>query len=115
MTAATYDLNGEAIIEQGAFWSLTIRYPGSVVDGYFRGQIKTDFGGDLVADIRNDPPTFSAVNDETSIRFYLNASQTKQIQVPDDFYRYDIIMFPPNRDPIRLLQGKVFVSPGVTL
>lgn len=115
MTAANYDLNGAAIIEQGAYWSLTLRYPGNVAEGYFRGQIKADYGGALITDFRNDPPVYSELNQETTVKFYLNASQTKQMQVPDEFYRYDIIMFPSNSDPIRLLQGKVYVSPGITL
>lgn len=115
MTAANYDLDGDSIIEQGAYWSLTLRYPGNVSEGYFRGQIKTDYGGSLIADFRNDPPSYSEVNEQTTIKIYLNASQTKGIQVPEEFYRYDLIMFPPNADPVRLLQGKVYVSPGITL
>jgi len=115
MTAANYDLNGQAIIEQGAGWSLTLKYPGNVQTGYFRGQIKTDFGGQLIADFRNDPPSYSETNQETTVRFYLNASQTKLMPLPEDFYRYDIIMFPPDHDPIRLMQGKAYVSPGITL
>lgn len=117
MPAATLDLVGEQIIEQGSFWKLTLRYPGNVEGGRIRGQIRKDFAGELLASFQFAGGVYNAEQDKTAYELFLRAQSTESIPVPPvgQFWLYDVLFIAPGQtDPIRILQGKVAVSPGIT-
>ena len=116
MTAATLNLTGNFIIEQGAYWQLQIVHPGDLSNAYLKGQIRRIYGGEVLADFRFDAPDYDAGSNETLFTIYLNASQTLKFPAPDedDNWRYDILLFDGRNDPVRLLQGSVELSLGVT-
>ena len=117
MVAATFDLNNDRIIEQGSYWEMTIKYPGNVTGAFLRGQIRKDYGGDLLAEFRFEQPTYNEESDQTSFPVLLNAPLTKKIPLPEGespFWRYDLYITLPGKEPKRLLQGKVFISPAVS-
>lgn len=116
MTAANIDLEGALIIEQSSYWEMIIRYPGNATGAFIKGQMKTDFGGDPIINFQSRIPEFDAAENKTSFLIFLNAGQTAKIPVPplNKFWRYDLLLYLPSKDPFRLVQGKVFVSPGIT-
>lgn len=114
MTAATLDLTGDSIIEQGSYWSLMIKYPGNVETAQIRGQIKENFGGKILASFHFQEPFFDEDINKTVFLGYLFAAETRKIPVPAQHHVYDWLMYLENQDPFRLLRGNVFVSPGVT-
>ncbi|MBE9182874.1 hypothetical protein IQ268_30525 [Oculatella sp. LEGE 06141] len=114
MPAAIFDLTDERIVEQGSYWALTIHYPGNVATASIRGQIKTTYGGSTLASFSLETPKFEEETNRTKFVIYLSAAQTTKLTPPVDHYVYDLRMLIPSKDPIRLMQGKVKVSPGVT-
>lgn len=117
MTAATFDLKDDAIIEQGSYWSLTIRYPGNLAGASLKGQIRRDYNGQALQSFRFTPFTYDEDEDKSTALMFLNAGQTQLLPMPatnSGFWRYDVKLYRPGQDPIRLIQGKVFVSPGIT-
>lgn len=116
MPAANFDLNDESVIEQGSRWLLTLFYPGDVDKAAFRGQIRKTYGGDVLANFRFAALPYNEETDKTEIRVSLTSNETKKIPLPpsSEFWRYDVIMTPSGGDRVRLLQGRVYVSPGVT-
>lgn len=116
MPAATVDLDGDRIIEQGSYWSLEILYPGNVMGAYLRGQIRKGYGGEAIAELQLLQPDYDEDADKTRFTLFLRAGTTAKMPLPlnGEFWRYDVLLYLPNEDPRRLLQGKVFVSPGIT-
>lgn len=117
MPSATLNLIGEQIIEQGSYWELTLRYPGNVEGGRLKGQIRKDFKEELLATFRFNTGTYEADQNKTAFKMYLRAQESEEIPVPPQgvFWLYDVLFIPPEKnDPIRILQGYVNVSPGVT-
>ncbi|WOB42973.1 hypothetical protein HNI00_07255 [Thermoleptolyngbya oregonensis NK1-22] len=116
MTAPIYDLNNEAIIEQNSFWELMLFYPGNVSTSSFRGQIRRDFGGEVFANFRFEVRPYDEDANKTPVRVFLSSAETTRIPIPESsqFWRYDIVMLVQGGDRRRVLQGKVYVSPGVT-
>lgn len=124
MTAANYDLNGDSIIEQGSYWSLTIRHPGNLSGASLRGEIRKDFRSQKLQSFRFSPFTYEAETDKSIATMFLNSGQTQLLPIPDPIeveglitpghWLYDVKLIRPGQDPIRLLQGRVYVSPGIT-
>lgn len=117
MTAATFDLNGDSIIEQGSYWSLTIRHPGNLAGASLKGQIRRDYKSESLQSFRFTPFTYDADTDKSMALMFLNSGQTQLLPMPTTsagFWRYDVKLYRPSQDPIRLIQGKVYVSPGIT-
>lgn len=117
MPAAILDLVGEQIIEQGSFWKLTLRYPGNVEGGRLRGQIRKGFADELLATFQFIAGIYDAELNKTAYEIFLRAQSTESIPVPPagQFWLYDVLFIAPGQtDPIRILQGKVAVSPGIT-
>lgn len=117
MPAAVLDLDGDLIIEQGSYWSMTLLYPGNVTGSYLRGDIRKNFGGELLARFQFGTGVHSAETNQTSFLCYLNSGTTKKLPIPvgeAPYWRYDILFQPPSKEQTRLIQGKVFISPGVT-
>lgn len=116
MPAANLDLDGDRVIEQGSFWMLDILYPGNASGAMLRGQIRKDYGDDLLAEFRSGQAVYDEETNKTRLTILLNASTTAKIPVPNpnEFWRYDVLFTAPGTEPRRLVQGKVYVSPGVT-
>ncbi len=116
MVAAVLDLNGDRIIEEGSFWNLEIRHPGNIQDSFIKGEIKRAYNGEKLATFRSLPIEYDPVLGKSTITLYLTASDTRRMPVPEDFWVYDVLLFTPGAvdSPVRMLQGKVYVSEGVT-
>lgn len=116
MVAAQLNLDGNRIIEEGSFWQLEILYPGNIQGSYIKGDIKRSHDGDRLATFRQLPIEFDAETGKSSIAIYLTAQDTKRIPIPPDSWVYDVLLFTQGAidSPVRLLQGLVKVSPGVT-
>ncbi len=116
MTAAVLNLTGNFIIEQGSYWELTLSYPGNQINAYLRGQIRKGYNGVVLAEFRYDAPDFNEEEDYTTFKLFLNATQTLKLPIPEEGeeWRYDVLFFDGVNDPIRLLQGSVDLSLGVT-
>jgi hypothetical protein len=116
VTAAQIDLNGEHIIEQNSAWSLQILYPGNVLNARLKGQIRKGYGGELIADFRQRQPIFREADNKTLLELFFSAQETEKIPIPPNntSWIYDVLIYLPGREPFRLIQGRVFVSPGVT-
>tara|TARA_Y100000356_G_C11124208_1_gene216404 strand:+ start:170 stop:505 length:336 start_codon:yes stop_codon:yes gene_type:complete len=109
MTAATYDIT----LDQGSDYSTTLQVSGQTLDGYgARGQIRPNARSDQLS------AEFSCtVTGGTSIGGTVEASlthtQTSELTLAS--YSYDIEVFNTTTDKaVRLVQGKIFVNPGVT-
>lgn len=116
MVAAALDLAGDRIIEENSFWSLVIRYPGNIAESFLKGQIKRAYNGEKLGEFRFLPVEYDAISSQSIITMYLTANDTKRIPVPDDYWLYDVLLFTPGAvdSPVRMLQGKVYMSQGVT-
>jgi hypothetical protein len=116
MPAATLDLSGSTIIEQNSFWSIELFHPGDITGTSLKGQIKEDYGGKMLAEIQMRPAEFIIPIQKTKFFLFIQPGTTAQIPVPPagKNWVYDVLILRPGASPRRLLQGKVFVSPGVT-
>lgn len=116
MVAAALDLTGDRIIEEGSFWSLVVKHPGNLSESYLKGHIKRAYNGEKLAEFKFLPVAYDAVTSQSTITIYLSANDTKRLPVPPDHWVYDVLLFTPGavQSPVRMLQGKVFVSEGVT-
>lgn len=116
MVAAALDLNGDRIIEEGSFWSLEIRHPGDLTGAFIKGEIKRGYNLEKLGSFRFLPIEYDAVTNKSIITLYLTATDTKRLTVPTEYWVYDVLLVVPGsvESPVRMLQGKVFVSEGVT-
>lgn len=116
MVAAVLDLEGDRIIEEGSYWSLVIRHPGNLADSFIKGEIKRAYNGERLTQFKFLPIAYDDVSDKSTITLYLTSNDTKKLTVPAEYWVYDVLLFTPGaiESPVRLLQGKVFVSQGVT-
>lgn len=116
MPAAVVDLNENRIIEQNSRFSLVLLYPGDVARARFKGQIRKGYGQEVIADFLFTPANYDEMIGKTRIEAFLPSKTTEKILVPPNngYYVYDVVMFEPGKDAIRLIQGKVYISPGVT-
>ena len=116
MAAATLNLVGEAAIEQGAYWSLWIYYPGMVQSARLRAQMRPGFDGTVLAEFRFDQGIYDSQANRTGFKMWLSSGQTKKLTpAPDNApYRYDVLFYGSTGEPDRILQGIVEISPGVT-
>lgn len=116
MPAATFNLTGDNVIEQGSGWEILIKHPGNMTQSSMKAQIRPHFDGNVLAEFRFDAPTFNVQLGQTTFRMWLAASQTQKLNPtkPNEPYRYDVLMYGSLNGPIRILQGTVEVSPGVT-
>jgi hypothetical protein len=115
MVAQNLDLTGDLIIEQGSYWAIVLQLVGDLTGTTLRGQIKDGYGGKLLADFRYGEFTYDEETNKTQIPVFLNAAQTLQMPVPEaSLWVYDIKLMMPGKDSLRLVQGRVDVSRGVT-
>ncbi|MBE9179108.1 hypothetical protein IQ268_11100 [Oculatella sp. LEGE 06141] len=114
MPAATFHLRNESLVEQGSFWSVKLRYPGNVVGARLKGQIKKRIGGDLVGEFKFTTVGFLEGANQTEFLMSLGAAVTQKIPMPETFHVYDVKITLTGKEPVRLIQGQVEVSPGVT-
>jgi hypothetical protein len=116
MTAALFNLTGDRAIEQNAQYRITFTYPGNVSGAVLRGQIRKDYGGELVGEFRMTQPSYDSETDKTTFVVGLDSRQTDRIPVtpPNTYWVYDLRIRPSGGDNIRLLRGTVEVLPNVT-
>lgn len=116
MTAAIFHLTGDRAVEQNAQYRIVFTYPGNVTGANIRGQIRKDYGGDLVGEFRQTQPTYDSETDKTTFTVGMDSRQTDKIPVPPtgQFWVYDLRIRPSGGDNIRLLRGNVEVLPNVT-
>lgn len=116
MVAAALDLVGDRIIEESSFWSLVVKHPGNLSESFLKGQIKRAYNGEKLLDFKFLPIAYDAGLNQSTITIFLSANDTKRLKVPEDHWVYDVLLFTPGavQSPVRMLQGKVYVSEGVT-
>lgn len=116
MPAAVLDLTGENVIEANSFWSLDVIYPGDMRSSRVRGQMRKNYGGDLITNFRVENPVYDAAENQTKFRVFLRSSETEKLPIPEvnQFWVYDIVIGLPSGDFRRVLKGKVFIDAGVT-
>lgn len=116
MTAAIFNLTGDRAVEQNAQYRITFTYPGNVIGASVRGQIRKDYGGDLVGELRMVQPTYDEETDKTTFIVGMDSRQTDKIPIPPQggHWVYDLRIRPSGGDNIRLLRGTVEVLPSVT-
>lgn len=116
MVAAIVNLTGENIIEANSYWSMVVYHPGNVSPARIKGQIRTAYGGDVLATFRMEQPIFEEEQNRTKFTVYLRSLETEKIPVPpqNQFWIYDLLILLPSGDYRRLVKGTVAVDPGVT-
>lgn len=116
MVAAALDLSGDRIIEEGSFWSLEVRHPGNLSESFVKGEIKRQYNGERLGTFKTLPIAYDQGSNRSTITIYLTANDTKRIPVPESHWVYDVLLFTQGviDSPVRLIQGRVYVSEGVT-
>jgi hypothetical protein len=115
MPAAIFNLTGQHIIEQGVPYTLLLRCPGNLVGAVVSSQICKTSGGELLATFTVGELIYDATIAKTLISLTLSATQTQGIPVPlpSEHWRHDVLI-DIGGEMLRVQQGKVHVSPGVT-
>lgn len=116
MVAAVLNLTGENIIEANSYWSMNVYHPGNVSSARIKGQIRTAYGGEVLATFRMEQPIYEEEQNRTKFTVFLRSSETEKIPVPPEgeFWVYDLLLLPTNGDYRRLVKGTVAIDPGVT-
>jgi hypothetical protein len=116
MPAATFNLTGQHIIEQGVPYTLLVRYPGSWVGVVAKSQIRKTYESlEVLAEFALWSVMYDPAIDKTLVSLLLTATQTRLLPVPlpSEHWVYDVAIEIAG-EPLRLSQGKVHVSPGAT-
>jgi hypothetical protein len=117
MPAATFNLTGRHIIEQGVPYSLLLRYPGNLVGAVVSSQIRKSYGGlEVLANFTVGSMIYDPLIDKTLIPLSLSVAQTRLLPVPlpSEHWVYDV-MIQIGDELMRSFQGKVHVSAGATV
>lgn len=116
MPAQTIDLNGSLIVEQGARWEVILEYEGDLLGAFAKGQIRKSLDGDLIAAFQFDDFVYDEDTNLSTTKMLLRSGTTQLMALPPQGgnWVYDVLIYPRGQDPVRVLQGRVFVSAGVT-
>jgi hypothetical protein len=74
----------------GLFPEATIAISGNFSDWLPKGQIRSDYGGELLATWQFLPLQYDAQNDRTTLSFWLGAEKTSAIPMPDQWKKSEI-------------------------
>jgi hypothetical protein len=115
MPAAIFNLTGQHIIEQGVPYTLLLHYPGNLVGAVVTSEIR-NLAGELLAAFTVGDLVYDPAIAKTLIPLTLSATQTQSIPVPlpSEHWRHDVLI-DIGGEVLRVQQGKVHVSPEVTV
>lgn len=113
--AGQYNITVEqgAALKRVATWKDSTNSPVNLSGYTGRMQLRNVPGGTLYLDLTTANGGITFPLTQGQIQIYITAAQTATLTQLDR-YSYDLFLYPPSGDPIRLLKGIVIVEESVT-